>query len=512
MVPNEGLVFVEVRAMATTNPQPQSRIFMSYRRDETDFPASWLYDRLAAHFGHDKIFKDVDSIEPGDDFGEVIARAVGSCDVLLALIGEYWVSITDSDGKPRLDDPDDFVRLEIEAALQRGVRVIPILVGDAAMPRADQLPETLRRLARRQALELSPKRFEADVHRLLRVLERTLAEQAAEQPPPADVASTSDVREKAPLAAAEPPAAVGVREVPAAVEPVQLGPVERAAPAPRTGIEPVRTASADRAKVAGRWRVTRLLKGIPMGRPGRFARPRWRLALVPLLVVMVVTAVVLWPERTDPTKRMASGTTVPTTTTTRPPEVRQLLADNFSTKANGWKDSDDAKVRWWYQDGQYHARPKVLENIAISLPSARGALSARMTDVRIDLDGGKVSGSDNHRYGAVCRYTSEGYYRVLISADGTYRIFKHVGEKRSDLVTKTPSPIIKRKGMNHLTVTCEGGQRGEAAFITLMVNGKLVKKVADRDRPWPSGMVGLATHAHALPLEIAFDNFEVSTV
>src|SRR4029450_3169620 len=154
MVPNEGLVFVEVRAMATTNPQPQSRIFMSYRRDETDFPAGWLYDRLAAHFGHDEIFKDGDAREPGDDFGEVIARAVGSCDVLLALIGEYWVSITDSDGKPRLDDPDDFVRLEIEAALQRGVRVIPILVGDAAMPRADQLPETLRRLGRRAAVEL----------------------------------------------------------------------------------------------------------------------------------------------------------------------------------------------------------------------------------------------------------------------------------------------------------------------------------------------------------------------
>jgi hypothetical protein len=505
--------------MATTNPPPQSRIFISYRRDETDFPASWLYDRLAVHFGHDKIFKDVDSIEPGDDFGEVIARAVGSCDVLLALIGEYWVSITDSDGKPRLDDPDDFVRLEIEAALQRGVRVIPILVGDAAMPRADQLPETLRKLARRQALELSPQRFEADVHRLLRVLERTLAEQAAEQAAeqsrPADVAPTSGVREKAPLGAAEPPAAVGVREVPVAVEPVQLGPVERAPPAPPAGIEPVRAASADRAKVAGRWRVTGLLKGIPLGRLGRFARPRWRLALVSLLVVMVVTAVVLWPERTDSTKRTASGTTVPTTTaptTTRPPEVRRLFADNFSTKANGWKDSDDAKVRWWHQDGQYHARPKVLENIAISLPSARGALSARMTDVRIDLDGGKVSGSDNHRYGAVCRYTSKGYYRVLISADGTYRIFKHIGEERSELVTKTPSPIIKRKGMNHLTVTCEGGQRGEAAFITLEVNGKLVKKVADRDRPWPSGMVGLATHAHALPLEIAFDNFEVSTV
>ena len=149
---------------------------MSYRREDTAFPAGWLYDRLAGHFGRDQVFKDIDSIELGDDFIEVITTAVGSCDVLLALIGGRWLTITGQDGRRRLDNPDDFVRLEIEAALSRNVRVIPILVDAAQMPSADELPPSLARLARRQALELSPNRFDTDTRRLLRVLDRTVGE------------------------------------------------------------------------------------------------------------------------------------------------------------------------------------------------------------------------------------------------------------------------------------------------------------------------------------------------
>ena len=160
---------------ASTGNVP-GRIFMSYRREDTAFPAGWLYDRLAGHFGRDQVFKDIDSIELGDDFIEVITTAVGSCDVLLALIGGRWLTITGQDGRRRLDNPDDFVRLEIEAALARNVRVIPILVDEARMPTADELPASLAKLARRQALELSPARFEADTQRLLRVLDRTISE------------------------------------------------------------------------------------------------------------------------------------------------------------------------------------------------------------------------------------------------------------------------------------------------------------------------------------------------
>jgi hypothetical protein len=152
------------------------RIFISYRRQDTAYPAGWLYDRLANQYGGEQVFKDVDSIELGDDFVQVITRAVGSCDVLLALIGEQWLTITDEHGRQRLHDPDDFVRLEVETALMRDVRVIPILVDGARMPRADELPPGLVPLGRRQALELSPHRFEYDTSRLLKVLDATLAE------------------------------------------------------------------------------------------------------------------------------------------------------------------------------------------------------------------------------------------------------------------------------------------------------------------------------------------------
>jgi hypothetical protein len=151
------------------------RIFISYRRDETAYPAGWLFDRLAQHFGPAQIFKDIDSIKLGDDFVQVISSAVGSCDVLLALIGDQWLTATDSHGRRRLDDPDDFVRLEIEAALERNVRIIPILVDGASLPRAEELPAGLIGLVRRQALELSPNRFEYDTNRLLKVLDMTLA-------------------------------------------------------------------------------------------------------------------------------------------------------------------------------------------------------------------------------------------------------------------------------------------------------------------------------------------------
>lgn len=161
--------------MVEQDPVAPGRIFISYRREETAYPAGWLFDRLSDRFGNRQIFKDIDSIEPGDDFVDRITSAVGSCDVLLALIGDEWLTIVDGKGRRRLDDPNDFVRLEIEAALSRNVRVIPLLVDGARMPRTDELPASLGALVRRQALELSPSRFTMDLDRLLKVLDRTIA-------------------------------------------------------------------------------------------------------------------------------------------------------------------------------------------------------------------------------------------------------------------------------------------------------------------------------------------------
>ena len=158
---------------------PSGRIFISYRRQDTAFPAGWLYDRLVERFGAGQVFKDVDSIELGDDFVNTIEDAVGSCSILLALIGPGWLDVAGPDGTRRLDDPEDFVRLEIEAAISRNVLLIPILVEGAPMPAASELPPSIAPLIRRQALELSASRFGSDTTHLLDVIARSLPGDAA---------------------------------------------------------------------------------------------------------------------------------------------------------------------------------------------------------------------------------------------------------------------------------------------------------------------------------------------
>jgi formylglycine-generating enzyme required for sulfatase activity len=153
-----------------------SGIFVSYRRDDSGGHAGRLYDRLTTHFGEDQIFMDIDQIEPGEDFVQVIEDAVGSCGILLALIGRSWLTSRDEAGR-RLDNPKDFVRLEIAIALNRDIRVIPVLVQGALMPRLPDLPEDLSSLSRRQALELSDLRWRHDVDQLIGTLEKTLARQ-----------------------------------------------------------------------------------------------------------------------------------------------------------------------------------------------------------------------------------------------------------------------------------------------------------------------------------------------
>jgi predicted ATPase len=153
-------------------------VFISYRRQEASGLAGRLYDRLAARFGDDQVFMDVDTIALGVDFAEVITQAVSTCQVLLAIIGPRWLTASDQDGR-RLDDPDDIVRLEIAAALERDIRVIPILVEGAVMPRLQELPENLAGLARRNALILRHESFRADADRLLTAIEPILRPPAA---------------------------------------------------------------------------------------------------------------------------------------------------------------------------------------------------------------------------------------------------------------------------------------------------------------------------------------------
>ena len=145
-------------------------IFISYRRDDAEGQAGRLFEDLEERFGKASVFMDVTGIEPGRDFRKVIEQQVASCGVLLAIIGKDWLNATDADGRRRLDDPADFVRLETAAALRRDIPVIPVLVRGAKMPRAEQLPEVLADLSFRNSVELSHARWASDVQLLINAL------------------------------------------------------------------------------------------------------------------------------------------------------------------------------------------------------------------------------------------------------------------------------------------------------------------------------------------------------
>ncbi|HUB98997.1 MAG TPA: toll/interleukin-1 receptor domain-containing protein [Solirubrobacterales bacterium] len=152
----------------------RQRIFISYRRDETSGHAGRIYDAMVARFGEDNVFMDID-MAPGVDFVERITDVVSSCTVLIAVMGRTWAENPGPDGQPRLRDEADFVRLELGTAIRNpDVTVIPALVDKAQMPKAEQLPDEMRPLARRNALELSDGRWRYDVGRLNDTLEELL--------------------------------------------------------------------------------------------------------------------------------------------------------------------------------------------------------------------------------------------------------------------------------------------------------------------------------------------------
>jgi TIR domain len=150
------------------------KIFINYRRGDDPGFAQALFGRLEQAFPAEQLFIDVDNIEPGLDFVRVLTDQVTECDVLISVIGKGWIDARDDAGVRRLDNPADFVRVEIESALAQDKRVIPVLVGQAQMPRADQLPEAMKPFATRNAVRLTHERFRSDTGALIAALQRAL--------------------------------------------------------------------------------------------------------------------------------------------------------------------------------------------------------------------------------------------------------------------------------------------------------------------------------------------------
>lgn len=148
----------------------QGRIFISYRRDDAQWTAGRLADSLGRYFGDKRVFRDIEGIRGGADFGDVIHQTLGKADAVIVLIGDKWLHATNDAGRPRLHEPGDWVAQEIAAALQADIPVYPVLIEETRMPAASELPEQLRALARRNALTVSDGRWDHDVTRLARVI------------------------------------------------------------------------------------------------------------------------------------------------------------------------------------------------------------------------------------------------------------------------------------------------------------------------------------------------------
>src|SRR5512132_1868057 len=175
------------------------RIFISYRRDDSRGYAGRLQGDLSRRYSEEHVFRDVE-IPPGADFGEYITGLVDKRDGVLATGGPSWLDARDREGERRIDKPDDWVRLEIERALARdGVEVIPVLVDGARLPPREELPESLLALRRRNAFELSDRRWDYDVDELGKHLDVLLRGTSAVHVRPADLPTTT-------VAAAPPPA------------------------------------------------------------------------------------------------------------------------------------------------------------------------------------------------------------------------------------------------------------------------------------------------------------------
>lgn len=146
------------------------RVFLSYRRADVGGHAGRLADRLEQRLGTKNVFHDVTGIGPGKDFDAEIREALEACDVALAVIGPGWLVASTAGGQPRLFEPNDYVRLELSSVLARDLPVIPVLVGGAPLPTANDLPAELRPLLQRQAVLLRDETWQQDVEYLLRSL------------------------------------------------------------------------------------------------------------------------------------------------------------------------------------------------------------------------------------------------------------------------------------------------------------------------------------------------------
>jgi hypothetical protein len=482
------------------------RIFISYRRADTANQAGWLAERLAGHYGRPQVVKDVDSIQLGNDFAEVIAAAVTSCDALLALIGHQWLAAAAG--------PNDFVRVEIESALTRGIRVIPVLVDGARMPTAAELPPGLAMLAQQSPLSLGAANPEGDVSRLTQVLDQTIAARSAQWQ-----ATQAGQAQNQPTVTGMAPSwgAPAIYASPSEPRPAQSG-LAQSGPA-QSGLAqsgPRPTGPGDSGPVQTR-RMRR--------RPNT-----WVIALV--LGVAVVAAIVAFiaipsgqPASSASSSSAASSpaggsrnnaSPKPSNSPSASAAAKVLFADDFSTNKVGWVDDAHASAGAYTGSGAYRLSVTGYNGQnELARPSSAGSGLSGVTPLNLyaSVDVRTLSGAaQGYGLGLAFRGDGNGDLYAFLIEDHAVAIQKWVSTGAR--ITGDPAPVsvsdlhVGASGrLRAVATTIDGGQ---AVHLELWLNGKKLIDYTDRDHPYTRGYMGLYVESISDSPSTAaaeFDNF-----
>jgi len=468
------------------------RIFVSYRRADTGNQAGWLADRLAGHFGRSQVVRDVDSIQLGNDFADVIAAAVTSCDVLLALIGHQWLAAAPGG--------DDYVRVEIEAALTRGVQVIPVLVDGARMPTAAELPPGLTLLAQRPPLSLGAANPEGDVSRIIQVLDQSIAERRGTE--------TSMAVNQPTVTGMAPswgrPAVQGGQPHPSRPHPGQPQPSQTPPPGPAP---------------------TRQMR----------RRPRtWVIAAAAAVVVAaVVVAVIVIPGGSHPTPPSAASSSSaaanagkgsapkPSNSASLSASAKVLVADDFSTNKVGWVDDAHASAGAYTGSGAYRLSVTGYNGQnELARPSSAGSGLSGVTPLNLDasVDVRTLSGAaQGYGLGLAFRGDGNGDLYAFLIEDHAVAIQKWVSNGAK--ITGEPAPVsvsdLRVGSSGRLRAVAETIDGGQAVHLELWLNGKKLVDYTDRDNPYTRGYMGLYVESISDSPSTAaadFDNFTASQV
>ena len=468
------------------------RIFVSYRRADTGNQAGWLADRLAGHFGRSQVVRDVDSIQLGNDFADVIAAAVTSCDVLLALIGHQWLAAAPAG--------DDYVRVEIEAALTRGVQVIPVLLDGARMPTAAELPPGLTLLAQRPPLSLGAANPEGDVSRIIQVLDQSIAERRGTE--------TSMAVNQPTVTGMAPswgrPAVQGGQPHPSQPHPSQPQPSQTPPPGPAP---------------------TRQMR----------RRPRtWVIAAAAAVVVAaVVVAVIVIPGGSHPAPPSAASSSSaaanagkgsapkPSNSASPSASAKVLVADDFSTNKVGWVDDAHASAGAYTGSGAYRLSVTGYNGQnELARPSSAGSGLSGVTPLNLDasVDVRTLSGAaQGYGLGLAFRGDGNGDLYAFLIEDHAVAIQKWVGNGAK--ITGEPAPVsvsdLRVGSSGRLRAVAETIDGGQAVHLELWLNGKKLVDYTDRDTPYTRGYLGLYVESISDSPSTAaaeFDNFTASQV